>query len=212
MFALQRVRAGGFLKTFFLVLRVSRKLLNRFCWSNPSSGLKSQILPRAKYARFLGRALLATAEPWARRVPPRGWWPSGRASVSEAGGSRARFLPGARFALSRRALRKLSFQVSVFPASFLLECKFAFWVRGSCQRVGRGPQWPSGRASVSEAGGAGPVVVSGCRNAVCGRAVVFYSGNQESAAAFRHQYFCGRNALGFARRRTSKLVGVLHLS
>ena len=35
-------------------------------------------------------------------------------------------------------------------------------------------QWPSGRASVSEAGGPGPVVVSGCRNAVCGRAVVFH--------------------------------------
>ena len=57
----------------------------------------------------------------------------------------------------------------------------AFWVRGSCPRVGRGRggappqlQWPSGRASVSEAGGPGPVVVSGCRNAVCGRAVVFH--------------------------------------
>ena len=57
----------------------------------------------------------------------------------------------------------------------------AFWVRGSCPRVGRGRggappqlQWPSSRASVSEAGGPGPVVVSGCRNAVCGRAVVFH--------------------------------------
>ena len=71
----------------------------------------------------------------------------------------------------------------------------AFWARGSCPRVGRrrggAPpqlQWPSGRASVSEAGGPGPVAVSGCRNAVCGRAVVSISGNQESAAAFRHQY------------------------
>ena len=74
---------------------------------------------------------------------------------------------------------------------FPLETKFgqilrevslsAFWVRGSCPRVGCGRggappqlQWPSGRASVSEAGGPGPVVVSGCRNAVCGRAVVFH--------------------------------------
>ena len=58
----------------------------------------------------------------------------------------------------------------------------AFWVKGLRPRVGRGHggappqlQWPIGRgASVSEAGGPGPVVVSGCRNAVCGRAVVFH--------------------------------------
>ena len=64
--------AGGFLKTFFLVLRVSRKLLNRFRCSNPSSGPKSQILHRAKLARFLGRALLAAAEPRACRGPAAG--------------------------------------------------------------------------------------------------------------------------------------------
>ena len=80
---------------------MSRKLLNRFRCSNPSSGPKVQILPRAKLARFLGRALLAAAEPWARRVPPRGWWPSGRASVSEAGG------PGLDSSLAR-ALRCVS--------------------------------------------------------------------------------------------------------
>ena len=52
----------------------------------------------------------------------------------------------------------------------------AFRVRGSRPRGGAPPQLqrPSGRASVSEAGGPGPVVVSGCRNAVCGRAVVFH--------------------------------------
>ena len=52
----------------------------------------------------------------------------------------------------------------------------AFCVRGSRPRGGAPPQLqrPSGRASVSEAGGPGPVVVSGCRNAVCGRAVVFH--------------------------------------
>ena len=51
---------------------MSRKLLNRFRCSNQSSGPKSQILLRAKLARFLGRALLAAAEPWARRGPAAG--------------------------------------------------------------------------------------------------------------------------------------------
>ena len=78
----------------------------------------------------------------------------------------------------------------MFPASFLLESVRADFARGEPERFlglglvpARGPrarrgppqlQWPSGRASVSEAGGPGPVVVSGCRNAVCGRAVVFH--------------------------------------
>ena len=72
--------------SFFLVLRASRKLLNRFCCSSPSSGLKSQILHRAKLARFLGRASWPRLNRGRAGAPPRGWWPGGRASVSEAGG------------------------------------------------------------------------------------------------------------------------------
>ena len=60
----------------------------------------------------------------------------------------------------------------MFPASFLLKSVRADFARGKLERFLL--QWPSGRASVSEAGGPGPVVVSGCRNAVCGRAVVFH--------------------------------------
>ena len=60
----------------------------------------------------------------------------------------------------------------MFPASFLLESVRADFARCKLERFLL--QWPSGRASVSEAGGPGPVVVSGCRNAVCGRAVVFH--------------------------------------
>ena len=98
----------------------------------------------------------------------------------------------------------------------------AFWVRGLCPRVGRGRrgappqlQWPSDRASVSEAGGPGPVVVSGCRNAVCGRAVGFpfpaiKKARQPvviSALDPLSEHFRGRNALSFARRRTSEAGG-----
>ena len=43
-------------------------------------------MPRAKLARFLGRALSAAAEPWAREAPPQFRWPGGLAPVSEAGG------------------------------------------------------------------------------------------------------------------------------
>ena len=60
----------------------------------------------------------------------------------------------------------------MFPASFLLKSVRADFAHGKLERFLL--QWPSGRASVSEAGGPGPVVVSGCRNAVCGRAVVFH--------------------------------------
>ena len=70
----------------FSALRASRRLLNLPCDSNPRSGIKSQNLPRAKFARFSGWALAAAVEPRARQAPPRGWWPSGLASVSEAGG------------------------------------------------------------------------------------------------------------------------------
>ena len=51
---------------------MSRKLLNRFRCSNQSSGPKSQILLRAKLARFLGRGALAAAEPWGAPGPRRG--------------------------------------------------------------------------------------------------------------------------------------------
>ena len=51
---------------------MSRKLLNRFRCSNRSSGPKSQILLRAKLARFLGRGALAAAEPWGAPGPRRG--------------------------------------------------------------------------------------------------------------------------------------------
>ena len=72
----------GLLEACFQVLRVSCELLNLLRCSNPSSGPK---FARAKLARFLGRSLLPARGPRAR-APPRGWWPSGRASVSEAGG------------------------------------------------------------------------------------------------------------------------------
>ena len=70
----------------FSAPRASRRLLNLPRHSNPSSGLKSQNLQRAKFARFSGWGLAAAVELWARGAPPRGWWPSGLASVSEAGG------------------------------------------------------------------------------------------------------------------------------
>ena len=148
--------------------------------------------------------------------PPRGWWPGGRASVSEAGG------PGLGSSLAR-ALRRVGarsflFSSLCFPrvskSVFLLESKFgpnlralnlrAFWVRASRPRVGRGrggapPQLlrPSGRAS---AGGPG-LASSRARlffvaPSLFRAAATFFmavpwfstSGNQESAAAFRHHY------------------------
>ena len=58
--------------------------------------------------------------------------------------------------------------------------------------------------------GPGPVVVSGCRNAVCGRAVVFHFRQSRARQPFvistldpLSEHFRGRNALGFARRRTA---------
>ena len=62
---------------------MSCELLNLLRCSNPSSGPK---FARAKLARFLGRGLLPGVGRGRGGVPPRGWWPSGLASVSEAGG------------------------------------------------------------------------------------------------------------------------------
>ena len=70
----------------FSALRASRRLLNLPRHSNPRSGLKSQNLQRAKFARFSGRALRTQLSRGRAGAPPRGWWPSGLASVSEAGG------------------------------------------------------------------------------------------------------------------------------
>ena len=67
----------------FSAPRASRRLLNLPRHSNPRSGLKSQNLQRAKFARFSVRPQLSCGRAGA---PPRGWWPSGLASVSEAGG------------------------------------------------------------------------------------------------------------------------------
>ena len=62
---------------------MSLDLLNLLRCSNPSSGPK---FARAKLARFLGRGLCPRVGRGRGGAPPRGWWPSGLASVSEAGG------------------------------------------------------------------------------------------------------------------------------
>ena len=48
-------------------------------------GRKSQNLPHAKFARFSGWGLWLRFRCGRAEAPPRGWWPSGLASVSEAG-------------------------------------------------------------------------------------------------------------------------------
>ena len=138
---------------------------------------------------------------------------------------------------SARALKAFFSILCVSKSVLLLESKFgqilralnlrAFWVRPSCPRVGRGrggapPQllWPSGRASAG-----GPGLFSSCER-------VFFvapSLPQRFSWPLRgfplpaikkarqpfviitldplSEHFRGRNALGFARRRTSKLAG-----
>ena len=138
---------------------MSRKLLNRFRCSNQNSAPKSQILLRAKFAHFLGRALLAALSRGRAGAPPRGWWPGGRASVSEAGG------PGLGSSLAR-ALRCVSarsesllfyslYFLRVSKSVLLLESKFGlmgafvtFWDarRPTCWPTpGRGPHRQPGR-------------------------------------------------------------------
>ena len=136
-----------------------------------------------------GAGGLVVARPSLKRVVP-GSVPPWRALCAE----------------SARAL-KAFFQFSVFPASFLLG------------RGGGAPpqlQWPSGRASVSEAGGRSFGLPQRCLwprrgfpfPAITKARQPFVISTLDPLS----EHFCGRNALGFARRRTSKLVGVLHLS
>ena len=124
---------------------------------------------------------------------------------------------------SARALKAFFSVLCVFKSVLLLESKFgqilralnlrAFWVRPSCPRAGRGrggapPQLlrPSGRASVG-----GPGLVPPC-------ARVFFVSPLPAIKNARQpfviitldplsEHFRGRNALGFAQRRTSKLAG-----
>ena len=56
----------------FSAPRASRRLLNLPRHSNPRSGLKSQNLQRAKFARFSGWGLAAAVELRARRGPAAG--------------------------------------------------------------------------------------------------------------------------------------------
>ena len=98
------------------------------------------------------------------------------------------------------------------------------WAAGAA-----GPQllWPSGRASASGPGSCPPArarvfrgpVVPGCRNVFRGRAVVFHFRQSRKRGSLSiitldplSERFRGRNALGFARRRTSNLRTVLQLS
>ena len=124
---------------------------------------------------------------------------------------------------SARALKAFFSVLCVSKSVSLLESKFgqilralnlrAFWVRPSCPHVGRGrgrapPQllWPSGRAS---AGGPGlPQRFSWQRRGFPLPAIK--KARQPFAIVTLDplsEHFRGRNALGFARRRTSKLAG-----
>ena len=170
---------------------MSRKLLNRFRCSNPSSGPKSQILRRAKLARFLGRALLAAAEPRARRGPAAGLVARWSRVRLWSGWSRARFLPGARFALCRRVLR-------IQARAAIARAKLAR-ILGQALVPARGPR---ARRGPGRASAGGPGLVCSCAHVffvaplLFRAAATFFvaapwfstSGNQEGAAAFRHHY------------------------
>ena len=70
----------------FSAPRASRRLLNLPRHSNPRSGLKSQNLHALNLRTFPAGALRPQLSCGRAGAPPRGWWPSGLASVSEAGG------------------------------------------------------------------------------------------------------------------------------
>ena len=180
-------------------------------------------------------------------APPRGWWPGGPASVSEAGG------PGLGSSLAR-ALRCVSarsesflFNSLYFPrvskSVSLLESKFGlmgafvtFWDNdaGSKTHVlaaGRGPrrrsqaggQRPGGAdaAGQNHMKGALPLGLCGLSRLGHFRARLFFRGLDPGCRAMffvaapwfstsssrLSEHFRDRNALGFARRRTCKLVG-----
>ena len=63
---------SGLPEASFSALRASHRLLNLLRRSNPRSGLKSQNLPRALFARFSGWGLAAAVQPWALRGPAAG--------------------------------------------------------------------------------------------------------------------------------------------
>ena len=201
---------------------MSRKLLNRFRCSNPSSGPKSQILPRAKFARFQGRALLAAAQPWARRGPAAGL---------VARWSRVRLLkrvvPGsvppwrALCAEPARALKAFFSVLCVSKSVLLLGSKLA-WAAGAaghrrsfCGLAVARPQvvpgsFPPARAcfSLPRRCFGLPQRFSWPRRGFPLPAI------KKARQPFviitldpLSEHFRGRNALGFARRRTSKLAG-----
>ena len=114
---------------------------------------------------------------------------------------------------SARALKAFLSILCVSKSVLLLESKFgqishalnlrAFWVRRArawaagaagprrsfCGLAVARPGWSRARFLLRAHVFRGPVVVSGCRNVCRGAAPWFStSGNQESAAAFRHHY------------------------
>ena len=167
---------------------MSRKLLNWFRCSNPSSGPKSQILPRAKLARFLGRALLATAEPWAvflnlfcSSSPSSGRYRARYTCALSGSGPRARAwaagAAGPRCSFCGLAIARalVFFARVVFVASLFL---------GLLQRF----SWPRRGFPL-------PAIKKARQPFV----IITLDPLSE--------HFRGRNVLGFARRRTSKLAG-----
>ena len=88
-------------------------------------------MQRAKLARFSGWGLLATAERGRAGAPPRGWWPSGLAPVSETGG------PGLGSSLARALFARPCRGFGLLGVFSWLCHGFAARNRGAASEVGR---------------------------------------------------------------------------
>ena len=77
---------SGLPEASFSALRASRRLLNLPRRSNPRSGQSRKICHALNLRAFPAGALRPQFSRGRSAAPPRGWWPSGLASVSEAGG------------------------------------------------------------------------------------------------------------------------------